>query len=85
MNLVYDSGSIVYHDHKQTIEDVARNFRNARENAKIFEKLHPELHIIPRGHKLEILRKMVKVSKFFSPVIPQAEWWYKWKQAWIEE
>jgi GT2 family glycosyltransferase len=85
MNLIYDPGVIVYHDHKQTIDDVVRNFQNARKNAEIFEKLHPELHIIPRGHKLEILKKMVKIAGFFAPVIPQAEWWYKWKKAWIEE
>jgi GT2 family glycosyltransferase len=83
MNLIYDPGVIVYHDHKQTIDDVVRNFKNARKNAEIFEKLHPELHIIPRGHKLEILKKMVKIAGFFAPLIPQAEWWYKWKKAWI--
>jgi GT2 family glycosyltransferase len=85
MNLIYNPKVIVYHDHKQTIDDVVRNFQNARKNAEIFEKLHPELHIIPRGHKLEILKKMIKIAKFFAPIIPQAEWWYKWKKAWIKE
>ncbi len=83
MNLIYYPKVIVYHDHEQTIDDVVRNFKNARKNAKIFEKLHPELQIIPRGAKLEILKKMIKVAKFLSPVFPQAEWWYKWKEAWI--
>lgn len=85
MNLVYNPKVVVYHDHEQNIADVCRNFKNARKNAEIFEKLHPELKIIPRGHKLEILKKMVKVAKFFAPVIPQVEWWYKWKKAWISE
>lgn len=85
MNLIYSSKVIVYHDHEQNIDDVARNFKNARKNAEVFEKLHPELKIIPRGAKLEILKKVVKFAGFFAPLIPQAEWWYKWKKAWIEE
>lgn len=85
MNLIYDPGATVYHDHEQTIEDVCRNFEKARKNAEIFEKLHPELHIIPRGHKLKILKQLIKVAKFFSPLIDEAKWWYMWKEAWVGE
>ena len=85
MNLIYNKKCLVYHDHEQDINDVCRNFKNARKNAEIFEKLHPELHIIPRGHRLEILKKMIKIAKFFSPAIEEAKWWYKWKESWINE
>ncbi len=84
MNLVYYPDVIVYHDHKQTIDDVVRNFQNARKNALIFEKLHPEIHLLPRGKKLKTLKRLIKIAKFFAPLIPQAEWWYKWKEAWIK-
>ena len=85
MNLIYNDKVIVHHDHEQDIDDVCNNFKNARKNAEIFEKLHPELRIIPRGKKLKALKVMIRVAKFFAPIIPETEWWYKWKESWIEE
>ncbi len=85
MNLIYNSKVIVYHDHKQTINSVCLNFKNARKNAEMMEKLHPELNIIPRGKKLQTLKIMIKIAKFFSIFIPEVKWWYKWKEAWILE
>ena len=85
MNLIYDKDCIVYHDHKQNIDDVCRNFGNARKNALIFEKLNPELLIIPRGNKLKVLKYLIKAAKFISPIISEVKWWYMWKEAWIRE
>jgi glycosyltransferase involved in cell wall biosynthesis len=84
MNLIYNSKCIVYHDHPQTIEKVCNNFQNARKNAEIFEKLHPELKIIPRGKKLKALKIIIKIAKLFN-FIPAVDWWCQWKEAWIRE
>ncbi len=85
LKLVYNPAIVVYHDHEQSLENLAKNFKNARQNAEIFEQLHPELKILPRGRKLFLLKTAVKIAKIFSPFCPRAKWWAVWKSAWLGE
>ncbi len=86
LEIIYDQNCRVLHDHPQTLEIVLENTRNARKNALIFEKLHPEVKILPRGGKLLVL----KVILFLLTITPKFllpkpyYWWREWKKAWIK-
>ena len=82
MTLHYDHETIVTHDDDQTIEMMIERTRQARKNAKVFEALHPEIKLLPRGVKFWILKFFVFLAGFITR-IPQVHWWYEWKKAWI--
>ena len=81
MQLFYDETCEVLHDHEQTLEGVIKNTKLARKNAEIFEKLHPEVNILPRGLKKIILQITLILSWPFQ-FLPRVRWWRKWKKAW---
>ncbi len=81
MKISYDSKCEVLHDHEQEIDKVWEQTRNARKNAEIFEKLHPEVHIIPCAGKIFALKIMIALSHLIST--KQAKWWREWKKAWL--
>ena len=83
MKITYDKKLIVHHDHRQTLKGMVQQTKEARKNAKIFEKLHPEVSIRPRGIKRLVLHWMVCVSKFLG-FIPSVRWWRAWKKAWLD-
>ncbi len=82
-SLFFDPIWTVYHDHKQTPQNVWNNTRNARSNAAIFEKLHPEVLLLPRKQKKIILAFLIFISTPFSFFIPSIRWWRSWKKAWL--
>lgn len=81
MKISYDAKCEVLHDHKQKISNVWEQTRNARKNAEVFESLHPEISLIPRGKK----RVLLKIAIFLSYLIPaqKMKWWRKWKRSWL--
>ncbi|MCF7846926.1 MAG: glycosyltransferase family 2 protein [Candidatus Gracilibacteria bacterium] len=83
MRLFFDPEWEVLHDHAQTPEQVWNNTRNARKNAHVFESLHPELEVLPRGFRLYVLRAFLPIAWFVAPFYPPAEWWYEWKKNWL--
>jgi len=84
MRLEYNKNWQVEHDHSQIWENVLKNTRSAGINAREFERLHPEVKIIPRGIKRFLLWAIVFKLRFI-PFKPQKlQWWYEWKRAWLD-
>lgn len=83
MKISFDPECEVLHDHKQEEDRVWEQTRNARKNAVIFEKLHPEVSILPREGKRMVLQCLI----LFSYLIPtqKMKWWREWKKKWIKK
>lgn len=84
LQITYDSTCEVVHDHRQTPEKVWQQTKNARKNARVFERLHPEVQILPRGTKLLFLRIILICLRPFI-WIPTVRWCWRWKKTWIDE
>ncbi len=81
--LIFSVNTKVTHDHFLTLEKIIDNTRNARKNAKYFERKHI-IKILPHGFKLNILKFLV----FLAGLCPQKHfpkiyWWRVWKLTWI--
>jgi len=85
LRLIYDSQCQVFHDHPQSFTQILCQVKSARENALIFESLHPEISLLPRGKKLFLLRVCVFLSWPLSFFLPSFRWWRAWKKTWIGE
>ncbi|HEY5714646.1 MAG TPA: glycosyltransferase [Candidatus Gracilibacteria bacterium] len=83
MKLYYDQSCKVSHDHRLTLEDLKKNTTNAKKNAEIFEKLHPEIKIRPRGLKRWILLLVIWFFQPFGVLNRKLAWWCEWKKAWV--
>ncbi|MCF7812326.1 glycosyltransferase [Candidatus Gracilibacteria bacterium] len=84
MQMHYDPECEVLHDHRQTLEGFLEATKNARKNAAVFERLHPEIKILPRGLKLLALKMTIILAQLL-PDSPQRKWWINWKKAWTEK
>ncbi|MDH3324393.1 MAG: glycosyltransferase [Candidatus Peregrinibacteria bacterium] len=82
LKLAFDDSVQVYHDHEQSFDQVLENTRNMRKNALVFEKLHPEVSILPRGMKKLVLKVLVFLCAIL-PVGQRLKWWGRWKNVWI--
>ena len=82
MRLHYDSECEVFHDHEQNLEDVLAQTKNAKKNALIFEKLHPEVQLISHGAKKFVLKILIILSYLYES--KQMNWWRKWKRVWLD-
>ena len=84
MLIDYDETCRVFHHHEQSLSKLLCSTEQARQNAKIFESLHSEVRILPRGYKLLILKILIWGAKFVPKKISRKiYWWRKWKQSWI--
>ncbi len=83
MELSYDPECEVLHDDPQTLEGVLRRTKEARENAKRFETMHPEVRILPRGMKRLLLEVALVLALVVMPLRIQVYWWWEWKKAWL--
>ncbi len=83
MQLHFDHTCEVLHDHQQTLENFLEKTRNMRKNAHIFESMHPEIHILPRGFKLITLQFLIWSASILSPFSQKLRWMVAWKKAWI--
>ena len=87
MDLHYDEACRVLHDHPQKLDQVLANTRNGRQNALVFEGLHKDVKILPRGLRLFALKFIL----FFLALIPSKLlpkslfWWREWKKSWIDK
>ena len=62
---------------------VCQKWNWARQNAVIFEKLHPEIQIRPQGIRLVLLKVLIFSARFLAPFSPRIKWWREWKKVWI--
>jgi glycosyltransferase involved in cell wall biosynthesis len=84
MKMRYDPKCEVIHNHPHTLEEVCEMFSKLYENARFFETLHPEVHVVPRKRDLFWIQVFLPLAKFWAPIIPEARWWYEWKKVWIQ-
>lgn len=82
MMLEYDRSWEVFHDHPMNLSEVLSNTKNARNNAFVFEEMHPEVKILPTGDKKILLHFLLWFSWPFQG-IPLVYWWREWKKAWL--
>jgi GT2 family glycosyltransferase len=82
LSIFYEPSIKVYHDDKQNLGRVIDQTKSARQNAFVFETLHPEVKIIPTGIKRVFLKEATVWAKLFQ-FIPQVRWWRAWKKAWL--
>ena len=82
LNLFYEPSIKVYHDDEQNLGRMIDQTKSARQNAFIFESLHPEVKIIPTGLKKILLKEVVVWAGIFK-FMPQVRWWRAWKKAWL--
>ncbi len=83
MELVFDKKIKIYRTDNPKLADVIEKTKSSRNNAIIFEHLHPEVCIIPRGIKRIMLFLSIWVAKLFSPFFKKIKWWCEWKRNWI--
>ncbi len=83
MKIFYNPKCKVLHNHRQEEVQVWAQTRNARKNAIVFEALHPEISLVPKGGKLFLLKILI----FLSHLMPtqKMKWWRRWKKSWISE
>jgi glycosyltransferase involved in cell wall biosynthesis len=67
MKLFYAPEAKAFHHHSLTETDLPKKMRAVGQSAVHFEQLHPEVHVVPKGLKLGILRIVS-----FTPLLP---WW----------
>lgn len=82
MNLHYDSRLKVKHDDPQTLEALVTRTKQAHQNALVFESLHPEMKILPRGWKRLALQLTI-IELWPLSFFPKIKWWRAWKKAWL--
>ena len=56
MKLYYEPSAKAFHHHLLTEEDLPKKMRAVGQSAAHFEKLHPEINVLPKGFKLIVLR-----------------------------
>jgi len=83
MQLHYNKSIIVKHDDEQNLDKLIKNTQSARKNAQVFEQLHPELKILPRGLKQYMLCGMYYALWPLS-FISEIKWWRLWKKHWLK-
>ncbi len=83
MSLVFDGEIKIYRTDCPTLVDVIEKTKSSRNNAIVFENLHPEVRIIPRGIKRIVLFILIFSIKPFSSFFKKIKWWSEWKKAWI--
>jgi len=82
MQLHFAPGPVVHHDDPQTLAELIKRTAEARKNAKILERLHPEVKLLPRGLKRLVLQCLV-LGTWFVGFVPKVAWWREWKKSWI--
>ena len=84
LELIYTPKALAVHDHYLDQKDLEKKMQSLARNAKIFEKLHPELKVIPRGLKWLIfkilsstpfLRTLQIVGKVFKGKTQNLYWY----------
>jgi len=89
LNIVFDPSCRVNHDHPQTFSYFLDHTMQAQKNAFVFETLHPEVRILPRGIKKIGLKIIVLILHVFPKELLKKSrkgqrlyWWREWKQIW---
>lgn len=83
LKMYYEPSVKVIHNDPQNLSRMIDQTKSARLNAGVFERLHPEIKILPTGFKRVLLKELVVWAKFFS-FIPKVQWWRAWKKAWLD-
>jgi len=82
LQLFYEPSIKVFHDDEQNMTRMIDQTKSARANAFVFEKLHPEVKLLPTGLKKCLLKEAVMWAGLLK-FIPQVRWWRAWKKAWL--
>lgn len=82
LSLFYEPSVKVYHDDKQNLGRMIDQTKSARQNAFVFEALHPEVKLLPTGLKKILLRELILWAKLFQ-FMQKVRWWRAWKKAWL--
>ena len=83
LELHFEPKITVWHQHFLTLESLQQKTTQAAKNALIFERLHPEVRLRPKGLK----KILLKICIFLSLAVPfsaRVRWWRVWKCAWVE-
>jgi GT2 family glycosyltransferase len=83
LEIIFNEDVKIFRTDHPDISSVISKTKSARENAKVFESLHQEIKILPRGLKKIFLNILIFFAKIFSPFSPKIKWWYLWKKAWV--
>ena len=83
LELHFEPKITVWHQHFLTLENLQQKTTQAAKNALIFERLHPEVRLRPKGLKKILLKILIFLSSVM-PFSPRIKWWRAWKCAWVE-
>ena len=64
LKIFYEPSVKVFHNDPQTIARMLDQTKSARKNAAVFEKLHPEVKILPTGIKKILLKEIIVWLRF---------------------
>ncbi len=81
--LSYNERSIIYRLDVPDLDSVLLKTLSARKNALVFEQLHPEIKILPRGGKRIVLKVLIFIASVLGIFFPKMKWWAKWKTSWV--
>lgn len=84
-NLSYNERLVIYRLDTPNIDLVVAKTASSRTNAQIFEQLHPEVKILPRGLKKGLLKVLIIGASFLGTFSQKIKWWGQWKKAWIAD
>jgi len=79
MKLYYEPLAKAFHHHLLTEEDLPKKMRAVGQSGAHFEKLHPEVSVVPRGIKAGLIRVlgapfMLKIAKILSITLYYRLW-----------
>jgi glycosyltransferase involved in cell wall biosynthesis len=79
LRLFYEPSAKAFHHHFLTEEDLPKKMRAVGQSAVHFERLHPEVDVVPKGPKLIALKilsspAMLSFWKFLSPTLHFKFW-----------
>lgn len=84
MQLFFYPRARVWHRHAYTFEKSLPLLHRVTAEAHLFEKIHPNIHVVPRGFHAAAIRGLMPVARLFSSVIPEAGWWAEKHRGWVE-
>ncbi len=83
MKIFYEKNCKVFRLDEPNFNSMIEKIKSARKNAQVFEKLHPEIKILPRGGKLFLLKFLIVLSFLPAKFNQKIFWWREWKKSWI--
>ena len=83
MKISYDPSVQIWRTDTPSFEDMRNKLTSAKENALVFETLHPEVKILPRRGKWFLLKILIFGADVLGLFSQRMKWWAEWKRLWI--